>query len=159
MKLVPIDPVYIPIEKDDNFLNRLKLVAVGRRKTSIAKVMLIRGNGNIYINGKKFDSYLQFNVDYIRIVKSPLIRLKLENVYDIKIKTYGGGIKGQVDAIKLGIARALCKSRQYPFVYSLPLEQRISLKLEGYLVCDARRKERKKYGLRKARKAPQYSKR
>jgi ribosomal protein S9 len=87
---------------------------------------------------------------YINAAKAPLIKLGLENTYDIYVNTHGGGIKGQADAIKLGVARALC------YVSS---DNRSSLKTAGYLTRDARCKERKKYGLRKARKAPQFSKR
>ena len=79
-----------------------------------------------------------------------MIALGLENSYDIYVNTHGGGLRGQSDAIKLGVARALCY---------ISNENRSQLKTEGFLVRDARIKERKKYGLRKARKAPQYSKR
>lgn len=123
---------------------------IGRRKTSVAKVMLVPGTGSMVVNHKPGELYLQFNSQYINSSKSPLLKLGLENVYDIYVNTHGGGIKGQADAIKLGVARALC------FVSS---ENRICLKTEGFLTRDARCKERKKYGLRKARKAPQFSKR
>ena len=92
----------------------------------------------------------QFNSQYITASKIPLTTLGLENMYDIYVNTHGGGLRGQADAIQLGIARALC--------YMSP-ENRASLKAEGFLTRDSRRKERKKYGLRKARKAPQFSKR
>jgi small subunit ribosomal protein S9 len=123
---------------------------IGRRKTSVAKVMLVPGTGSMVVNHKPGELYLQFNSQYINASKSPLLKLGLENVYDIYVNTHGGGIKGQADAIKLGVARALC------FVSS---ENRNGLKAEGFLTRDARCKERKKYGLRKARKAPQFSKR
>ena len=93
---------------------------------------------------------MQFNSQYLTTSKIPLTTLGLENMYDIYVNTHGGGLKGQADAIKLGVARALC--------YMSP-ENRTSLKTGGFLTRDARRKERKKYGLRKARKAPQFSKR
>jgi small subunit ribosomal protein S9 len=93
---------------------------------------------------------LQFNAQYTTASKAPLIKLGLENAYDIYVNTHGGGIKGQADAIKLGVARALC--------YLSP-DKRSVIKTEGFLTRDARAKERKKYGLRKARKAPQFSKR
>jgi small subunit ribosomal protein S9 len=102
------------------------------------------------INNGPGDLYLQYNSQYINTSKAPLFNLGLENKYDIHANTHGGGLKGQSDAIKLGLARALC------YVSDSNREQ---LKTEGYLTRDARSKERKKYGLRKARKAPQFSKR
>jgi small subunit ribosomal protein S9 len=123
---------------------------IGRRKTSVAKVILVPGTGAMVVNHKPGELYLQFNSQYINEAKAPLINLGLENTYDIYINTHGGGIKGQADAIKLGVARALCY---------ISTENRSSLKTAGYLTRDARCKERKKYGLRKARKAPQFSKR
>ena len=89
-------------------------------------------------------------IRYINASKSPLTTVGLENMYDIYVNTHGGGLKGQADAIKLGVARALCY---------MSSENRASLKPEGLLTRDSRRKERKKYGLKKARKAPQFSKR
>ena len=123
---------------------------IGRRKTSVAKVILVPGNGSMIVNQKLGELYLQFNSQYINAAKIPLTTLGLENIYDIYVNTHGGGMKGQADAIKLGVARALC------YISS---ENRASLKAEGFLTRDARRKERKKYGLKKARKAPQFSKR
>jgi small subunit ribosomal protein S9 len=123
---------------------------IGRRKTSVAKVILVPGTGAMVVNHKQGEKYLQFNSQYINATKVPLITLGLENMYDIYVNTHGGGLKGQADAIKLGVARALC--------YMSP-ENRTSLKSEGFLTRDSRRKERKKYGLKKARKAPQFSKR
>lgn len=124
---------------------------IGRRKTSVAKVILVSGTGSMLVNHKPADLYLHYNAQYINAAKAPLIKLGLENIYDIYVNTHGGGIKGQADAIKLGIARALC--------YNISPENRHVLKAAGYLTRDSRRKERKKYGLRKARKAPQFSKR
>jgi small subunit ribosomal protein S9 len=123
---------------------------IGRRKTSVAKVILVPGTGSMMVNQKPGELYLQFNSQYITTSKTPLTTLGLENMYDIYVNTHGGGLKGQADAIKLGVARALC--------YMSP-ENRTSLKADGLLTRDSRRKERKKYGLRKARKAPQFSKR
>merc|ERR1712078_494866 len=100
------------------------------------------------INQKPGELYLQFNSQYIKNSKVPLTTLGVENMYEIYINTHGGGIKGQADAIKLGVARALCYISQ---------DNRSSLKTAGYLTRDARCKERKKYGLKKARKAPQFS--
>jgi small subunit ribosomal protein S9 len=123
---------------------------IGRRKTSVAKVILVPGTGSMVVNHKPGELYLQFNSQYINASKAPLIKLGLENAYDIYVNTHGGGLRGQADAIKLGVARALC------YISS---DNRSSLKTAGYLTRDARCKERKKYGLRKARKAPQFSKR
>ena len=123
---------------------------IGRRKTSVAKVTLIPGTGSLTVNQKPGALYLNYNSQYISSSKAPLTALGLENSYDIYVNTHGGGLRGQADAIKLGVARALCY---------ISTENRSQLKAEGFLVRDARAKERKKYGLRKARKAPQYSKR
>lgn len=123
---------------------------IGRRKTSVAKVILVPGTGSMMVNQKPGELYMQFNSQYLTTSKIPLTTLGLENMYDIYVNTHGGGLKGQADAIKLGVARALC--------YMSP-ENRTSLKPDGFLTRDSRRKERKKYGLRKARKAPQFSKR
>jgi small subunit ribosomal protein S9 len=123
---------------------------IGLRKTSVAKVILVPGTGSLIINQTPGELYLQFNSNYINVSKIPLTSLGLENMYDIYVNTHGGGLKGQVDAIKLGVARALCY---------MSSENRVLLKSEGFLTRDSRRKERKKYGLKKARKAPQFSKR
>lgn len=123
---------------------------IGRRKTSVAKVILVPGTGSMVVNHKPCALYLQFNSQYINSSKAPLMALGLENSYDIYVNTHGGGLKAQADAIKLGVARALC------YVSS---ENRSNLKTEGYLTRDYRSKERKKYGLKKARKASQFSKR
>ncbi|MFZ4664807.1 MAG: 30S ribosomal protein S9 [Prochlorotrichaceae cyanobacterium] len=122
----------------------------GRRKTAVARVRLLPGTGEITINGRKGEDYLQFNPVYLASVKSPLETLGLEGEYDILVNVNGGGLTGQADAIRLGAARALCE---------LDPDNRKPLKIEGFLTRDARAKERRKYGLRKARKAPQYSKR
>jgi small subunit ribosomal protein S9 len=104
----------------------------------------------LLINGKNGDLYLQFNPAYLSAAKAPLETLGLESEYDILVKVEGGGLTGQAESIRLGVARALCQ---------LDPDNRKPLKTEGYLTRDPRAKERKKYGLRKARKAPQYSKR
>lgn len=130
--------------------NQVSYRGTGRRKTSVVRVRLVPGTGELKINGKPGDLYLQFNPTYIATAKSPLESLGLENEYDVLVNAHGGGLTGQADAIRLGVARALCE---------LDPENRKPLKLEGYLTRDPRAKERKKYGLRKARKAPQYSKR
>lgn len=122
----------------------------GRRKTSVARVRLLPGTGQLTINGRNGEEYLQFNPLYLSAVKAPLETLGLEGEYDILVNVQGGGLTGQADSIRLGTARALCE---------LDPENRKPLKIEGFLTRDARAKERRKYGLRKARKAPQYSKR
>ena len=122
----------------------------GRRKTSVARVRLVPGKGQITINGRPGDHYLNFNPAYISAVKSPLETLGLGTSYDIVVNVYGGGLTGQSDAIKQGAARALCE---------ISSDNRKPLKVEGHLSRDPRAKERRKYGLKKARKAPQFSKR
>nr|YP_009397085.1 ribosomal protein S9 [Spyridia filamentosa]ARW66271.1 ribosomal protein S9 [Spyridia filamentosa] len=130
--------------------NTVSYLGTGRRKKSIARVRILPGSGKLIINGFPGEAYLQFSPNYIRISRSPLSILGLNEEYDIHVKTQGGGLTGQADAIRLGIARALC---------NINSENRAILKAERLLTRDARVKERKKYGLRKARKAPQYSKR
>lgn len=130
--------------------DRVMYWGTGRRKSSVARVRLVPGNGQLLINGKPGDLYLQFNPGYLAVAKAPLETLGLEAEYDILVSVSGGGLTGQADSIRLGVARALCQ---------LDPENRKPLKVEGYLTRDPRAKERKKYGLHKARKAPQYSKR
>lgn len=130
--------------------NRVVYWGTGRRKTAVARVRLVPGDGKIVINGRPGDNYLQYNPTYLAVAKAPLETLGLENDYDILVNASGGGLTGQADSIRLGVARALCQ---------LDPENRKPLKVEGYLTRDPRAKERKKYGLHKARKAPQYSKR
>ncbi|NJO43626.1 MAG: 30S ribosomal protein S9 [Cyanobacteria bacterium CRU_2_1] len=131
-------------------VDRVMYWGTGRRKSAIARVRLVPGNGQLVINGKPGDLYLQFNPGYLSAAKAPLETLGLEGEYDILVNVKGGGLTGQADSIRLGVARALCQ---------LDPENRKPLKVEGYLTRDPRAKERKKYGLHKARKAPQYSKR
>ena len=122
----------------------------GRRKTSVARVRLVPGNGTITINGRPGDNYLNYNPAYIAAVKAPLETLGLSTEYDVLVNVHGGGLTGQSGAIKQGAARALCE---------LSTDNRKPLKTEGHLSRDPRAKERRKYGLKKARKAPQFSKR
>jgi small subunit ribosomal protein S9 len=122
----------------------------GRRKSSVARVRLVPGSGQLIVNDKPGEIYFNRIPSYLQVIKAPLETLGLENEYDILVKAHGGGLTGQSDAVKLGVARALCQ---------LAPENRQPLKIEGYLTRDPRAKERKKYGLHKARKAPQYSKR
>ena len=130
--------------------NKVAYWGTGRRKTSLARVRLVPGSGTITINGRPGDHYLNFNPAYIAAVKAPLQTLGLVTEYDVLVNVYGGGLTGQADAIKQGAARALCE---------LSLDNRKPLKTEGHLSRDPRAKERRKYGLKKARKAPQFSKR
>jgi small subunit ribosomal protein S9 len=123
---------------------------IGRRKKAIAQVILKHGNGKITINEKIGNTYLQENLTYIQKINTPLLLVGVGNNYDISVKTHGGGLTGQTEAITLGIARALTK---------LGDENYTILKMAGLLMRDARIKERKKYGLKKARKASQFSKR
>ncbi|NRA89984.1 MAG: 30S ribosomal protein S9 [Simkaniaceae bacterium] len=124
-------------------------IGVGRRKRAIAAVRLRRGKGTIDVNGRKLEEY--FTTDLQRnTILSPLVKLQLENNYDIIIRAKGGGIQGQMIAARLGIARALVKEDE---------ERRATLKGEGFLTRDPRKRERKKYGLAGARKRFQFSKR
>jgi small subunit ribosomal protein S9 len=129
---------------------RVVYLGTGRRKSAVARVRLVPGTGTLTVNGKPGELYLQFNPEYLADAKAPLETLGLEGEYDILVNAHGGGLTGQADAIRLGVARALCQ---------LDPDNRKPLKTEGYLTRDPRAKERKKYGLRKARKAPQFSKR
>lgn len=130
--------------------NKVVYLGTGRRKSSVARVRLVPGTGAVKVNNREGSDYFQQIQDYIQALKAPLETLGLENDYDIIVNAHGGGLTGQSDAVKLGVARALCQ---------LDPDNRQPLKVEGYLTRDPRAKERKKYGLHKARKAPQYSKR
>jgi small subunit ribosomal protein S9 len=125
-------------------------IGLGKRKQAIARVFLIPGKGNLVINKVSGNKYLQYNDTYLNSVWAPLKELNLEKQFDIIVLVKGGGLTGQADAIQLGVARQLCE---------LDKNNRAILKPFGFLTRDSRIKERKKYGLRKARKAPQYSKR
>lgn len=123
--------------------------AVGRRKKAIARVRLVPGEGKIVINGRDIDNY--FGMETLKMtVRQPLELVKLSTPMDIIIKVTGGGLTGQAGAIRHGISRALCKADP---------ELRSELKKAGFLTRDSRMKERKKYGLKAARRAPQFSKR
>ena len=125
-------------------------IGLGKRKQAVARVFLIPGEGNLIINKVSGNKYLQYNDTYLNTVWAPLKTLKLEQQFDIVTFVKGGGLTGQAQAIQLGVARQLCQMNE---------QNRASLKPFGFLTRDSRIKERKKYGLRKARKAPQYSKR
>ena len=125
-------------------------IGLGKRKQAVARVFLIPGEGNLIINKVSGNKYLQYNDNYLSTVWAPLKALNLEKQFDIVTLVKGGGLTGQAQAIQLGVARQLCK---------IDNQNRSILKPFGLLTRDSRVKERKKYGLRKARKAPQYSKR
>ena len=122
---------------------------IGRRKTSVARIYLASGQGTITINKRPLEAY--FSTSNIhRLVKQPLDQVAATKQYDIRVNVTGGGFKGQAEAIKLGIARALCK---------VAPTHRPELKKQGFLARDPRIVERKKYGRRKARRRFQFSKR
>ena len=124
-------------------------LGTGRRKKSIARVRLMEGKGNITVNGKALDKY--FGTEILKvIVNQPFSVTNTIGKYDVICKVQGGGFTGQAGAIRHGIARALNEANP---------EYRAVLKSNGFLTRDPRMKERKKYGLKKARKAPQFSKR
>ena len=123
--------------------------AVGRRKKAIARVRLIPGDGKIMINGRDIDNY--FGLETLKMtVRQPLALTSLEGRYDVLVNVCGGGLSGQAGAIRHGISRALIKA---------DTELRPAVKKAGFLTRDPRMKERKKYGLKAARRAPQFSKR
>ena len=132
------------------------ICGVGRRKTSTATIYLMPNIDTsietfFTVNERSGDEYFQYNFTYLHNIQGPLRKLELLNQYKIIASVKGGGLTGQADAIKLALARALCKLDSMNF--------RSPLKVEGYLSRDARIKERRKYGLKKARKASQSSKR
>ena len=126
-----------------------KYTAIGRRKRSVAKVTLTPGKGNITVNGKDVKDYMPYETLVIDLTQ-PLALVDSKDKYDINIVVKGGGFSGQTGAIRLGITRALMLANQ---------ENRPVLKANGMVTRDARIKERKKYGLKKTRRAPQFSKR
>jgi small subunit ribosomal protein S9 len=123
--------------------------ATGRRKRAVARVRIREGNGTITVNKRPLEDYFP-NPTHRMILTEPLTSTELTEAYDIDATLHGGGPTGQAGALRLGIARA---------IVALDVELRPSLKKAGFLTRDAREKESKKYGLKKARKAPQYSKR
>ena len=123
--------------------------ATGRRKEAVARVRIVPGTGVWTVNGRTLDSYFP-NKLHQQVVNEPFAALQLEGRFDVIARIHGGGITGQAGALRLAIARALI---------DLDVNDRPPLKKAGFLSRDARVKERKKYGLKKARKAPQYSKR
>lgn len=128
---------------------KVQYYGTGRRKKSIARVRLVPGEGKILINKRDIEEY--FGLDTLRfIVNQPLVLTETKEKFDVLVNVYGGGLTGQAGAIRHGISRALLKADE-----SLKPE----IKKAGFLTRDPRMKERKKYGLKKARRAPQFSKR
>ena len=127
---------------------KVEYTAVGRRKEAVTRVRLVPGDGKIVINKRELDNY--FGLETLKMtVRQPLTITNTTN-FDVLVNVRGGGISGQAGAIRHGISRALCKADP---------ELRTSLKKSGLLTRDPRMKERKKYGLKAARRAPQFSKR
>ena len=132
-------------------------IATGKRKQAVANVRITSGSGKIIVNGKDVNEYMP-DAMLVMDIKQPLVVTKNENTFDIEVTAKGGGYSGQAGAIRLGIARALLK-------YDSNTDQtrddsyRKILKMNGFISRDPRIKERKKYGLKKARRAPQFSKR
>jgi small subunit ribosomal protein S9 len=124
-------------------------LTTGRRKNAVARVRLVPGTGNIVVNERSLDDYFPTRVHRM-VAQAPLRLVGREKDFDVFATIQGGGISGQAGALRLGVSRALVE---------LDPELRAQLKAEGFLRRDAREKERRKYGLKKARKAPQYSKR
>ena len=122
----------------------------GRRKRAVARVFIKPGSGKFIVNKRELTEYFCNNLAFLEAIKEPLVRTNNLNKFDIVVSVFGGGIKGQSDAIKLGLARALLRFN---------LSHRAPLKAAGLFTRDAREVERKHYYKRKARKSPQYSKR
>jgi len=122
---------------------------VGRRKEAVVRVRLVPGTGQFKLNGRTMDSYFPNKV-HQQLIREPFVTTEKVDQYDVIATLVGGGVTGQAGALRLGIARALI---------NIEAEDRPALKKAGFLTRDPRVKERKKYGLKKARKAPQYSKR
>ena len=128
---------------------KVRFYGTGRRKSSVARVRLVPGNGQIVINGKDSKDYFGKKTLEM-IIRQPMVLTETEGRFDVLVNAHGGGTTGQAGAVRLGIARALLKA---------DIEYRPVLKKAGFLTRDPRMKERKKYGLKGARRAPQFSKR
>ena len=126
-----------------------KYTALGRRKRSVAKVTLVKGTGKITVNGKDVKDYMPYETLVMDLVQ-PLEMTETKDKFDVEVTVKGGGFSGQTGAIRLAIARALMLANE---------DNRPTLKTSGMITRDARIKEREKYGLKKARRAPQFSKR
>ena len=128
---------------------KVQYFGTGRRKKSVARVRLVAGDGNVIINNRDIENY--FPIETLRvIVNQPLVLTETKDKYDILVNVHGGGFTGQAGAVRHGISRALVKADE---------NMKPSLKKAGFLTRDPRMKERKKYGLKKARRSPQFSKR
>jgi len=139
--IVPPATVHVAVDRP--------VQTVGRRKEAVVRVRLVPGTGQFTLNGRTLDGYFPNKV-HQQLIKEPLVNLEKDGIYDVFASLHGGGVTGQAGALRLGIARALIE---------LEPSDRPPLKKSGFLKRDPRVKERKKYGLKKARKAPQYSKR
>jgi small subunit ribosomal protein S9 len=145
----PVAPAPAPTATVTRRRGDRPIQTVGRRKEAIVRVRIIPGTGTFTLNGRKFDEYFPSKV-HQQLVREPLVTVEKAEAYDVIANLRGGGITGQAGALRLGVARALCE---------VDPDFRPALKKAGFLTRDARVKESKKYGLKKARKAPQYSKR
>ena len=137
-------------EKKSKVSNKVQYCGTGRRKSSVARVRLVPGTGNIIVNGRDVNEYMPYQT-LVMDIKQPLTLTQSVEKFDVYANVNGGGSSGQAGAIRLGIARALLLASNN--------EYRPVLKANGMLTRDARSKERKKYGLKAARRAPQFSKR
>ena len=142
-EIVAVVPAVVPVPVDR------PVQTVGRRKEAIVRIRLVPGTGAFTLNGRTLDSYFPNKV-HQQLIKEPLVTVEKAEIYDVHARLHGGGVTGQAGALRLAIARALVE---------LDETDRPPLKKAGFLTRDARATERKKYGLKKARKAPQYSKR
>ena len=128
---------------------KVQYMGTGRRKKSVARVRLVPGEGKVIVNKREIETY--FGLETLRvIVNQPLVLTATKDKFDVLVNVYGGGLSGQAGAIRHGISRALLKADE---------NLRTELKKAGFLTRDPRMKERKKYGLKKARRSPQFSKR
>jgi small subunit ribosomal protein S9 len=139
----PVETAVTPVVDDRT------VQATGRRKEAVVRVRLVPGSGQYRLNGRTIEEYFPNKV-HQQLINEPFVTLDKTERYDVIARLHGGGISGQAGALRLGIARALIELRA---------DDRPALKKAGFLTRDPRVKERKKYGLKKARKAPQYSKR
>ncbi|QVK18138.1 30S ribosomal protein S9 [Mycoplasmatota bacterium] len=130
-------------------MEKVQYLGTGRRKSSVARVRLVPGTGKIVINGREFENYIPNPATRLDVLQ-PLALTENTSNYDVFVNVNGGGITGQAGAIRLGITRALLEANP---------DYRLTLKKAGLVTRDPRAKERKKYGLKKARRAPQFSKR
>ena len=137
-------------------MSKKEFTATGRRKRSVAQVRMVPGKGSITVNGKDVNEYMPFET-LVMDLKQPLVATNNENTFDITVNVKGGGFSGQTGAIRLGITRALLKFDEGNEANED--SYRKTLKAAGFVTRDPRVKERKKYGLKKARRAPQFSKR